>query len=37
MTEAKIADVKLPVLAQLLVRALAETKRRYPNTSAKKG
>ena len=32
----KLADVKLPVLEQLLVRAVAETKRRYP-TTAKKG
>jgi hypothetical protein len=33
----KLADVKLPVLEQLLVRAVAETKRRYPTTSTKKG
>lgn len=32
----KLSDVKLPVLEQLLVRAVAETKKRYPNT-AKKG
>ena len=33
----QLADVKLPVLEQLLVRAVAETKRRYPTTSTKKG
>ncbi len=33
----KLADVKLSVLEQLLVRALAETKRRYPVTNTTKG
>jgi hypothetical protein len=33
----KLAEVKLPVLEQLLVRAVAETKRRYPATSVNKG
>jgi hypothetical protein len=32
----QLADVKLPVLEQLLVHAVAETKKRYP-TIAKKG
>ena len=32
----KLSDVKLPVLEQLLVRAVAETKKRHP-TKAKKG
>jgi hypothetical protein len=32
----KLADVKLPVLEQLLVHAVAETKQRYPTVTAQK-
>jgi hypothetical protein len=35
LTINKLADVNLPVLEQLLARALAETRRRYPATSKK--
>jgi len=33
----KLTDVKLRVLEQLLVRAVAETKKRYPTVTAQRG